>query len=80
MYVASTLVGVASYATAAAATAIEYVPEVTAPVWRGASRGLTSVSMLLEALNTLAVSQMHSADEDAATVWALVMSAFPFFL
>jgi hypothetical protein len=75
MYFTSTLVGIASYATLSAATAVSYIPELTAPLWRISSRGLASVSMLLEALNTLAVSQKNTADGEVAALWALVMTA-----
>ena len=75
MYFTSTLVGIASYATLSAAAAVSYIPEITAPLWRISSRGLASVSMLLEALNTLAVSQKNTADGEVAALWALVMTA-----
>ena len=58
-----------------AAAAVSYIPELTAPLWRISSRGLASVSMLLEALNTLAVSQKNTADGEVAALWALVMTA-----
>ena len=75
MYVASTLVGVASYATATAARVVDYFPAITAPLCRLSARGLSSVSMVLEALNTLAVSQRRVADTEVAAIWALVMTA-----
>ena len=73
MYVASTIVAIASYATSKAANAVYYIPDVTAPFWRVSSRGLASVSMVLEALNTLAVSQ-KTAEGEAAKLWSLVMA------
>lgn len=73
MYIASTIVAIASYATSKAASAVYHIPEVTAPFWRISSRGLASVSMVLDALNTLAVSQ-KTTEGEVATIWALVMA------
>ena len=75
MYITSTLVGVAAYATGSAATAVSYIPAITAPIWRVSSRGLASVSMMLDSLNTLAVSQKSADDGEVAAMWALAMAA-----
>jgi hypothetical protein len=70
----SRVIGVASFATSNAATVIGYVPELTGPVWRLSARALVSISMLIESLNTLAVSQAATEGE-IASIWAIVLSA-----
>ena len=77
MLLATTLVGWSSYTAACAARAIRMIPSFITPISHASSCGLSTVALLLEALNTLAVSQYHANARatEVETLWALVASS-----
>jgi hypothetical protein len=77
MMLATTLVSWTSYTTAQAARLVRLVPAIMAPVAHVSACGLSTFSLLLEALNTLAVSQYHQNARTAGVeaLWALVASS-----
>lgn len=77
MHLATTLVSWTSYSAAQVARVVRMVPALIAPVSYTTACGLSTCSLLLEALNTLAVSQYHpnGRTTDVEPLWALVASS-----
>jgi hypothetical protein len=77
MHLATSLVGWTSYSAAQVARVVRMVPALIAPVSYASACGLSTVSLLLESLNTLAVSQYHTSGRtaDVEPMWALVASS-----
>ena len=77
MRLATTLVSWSSYSTAQFARLIRMVPAIITPLSHASSCGLSTVSLLLDALNTLAVSQYHpnARTAEVEPLWALVASS-----